>query len=160
MIKQKKVLVLVVLVLLLPVVAYAAEGQPFKALQQQIDELKQQLQNIQLIPGPQGPVGRPVRRVRKDLLVQRGHKVRRVSKDLPGQREHKVRKGSKDLPGQREELNPLAQDLSWAALKLEPSMAKVSIPVLGMNLKSTVSHLVSTQHRVLLVAVAQEGQFR
>jgi hypothetical protein len=57
MLTKKMVLTLAALVLCVPVIAYAAEGQPFKALQQQIDELKQQLQNIQLTPGPQGPAG-------------------------------------------------------------------------------------------------------
>jgi len=32
-------------------------GQPFQALQEQIDELRQQLEAIQLIPGPEGPQG-------------------------------------------------------------------------------------------------------
>jgi hypothetical protein len=39
------------------VVAFGAERQPVKELQQQIDQLKIQLQNIQLTPGPQGPAG-------------------------------------------------------------------------------------------------------
>ena len=53
----KTALVLIFIVLFIPVVAFGAEGQPFKALQEQIDQLKIQLQNIQLIPGPQGPAG-------------------------------------------------------------------------------------------------------
>jgi hypothetical protein len=43
--------------LLVPTVALGAEGQPFKALQDQIDQLKIQLQNIQLTPGPPGATG-------------------------------------------------------------------------------------------------------
>lgn len=53
----KTALVLIFIVLFVPVVAFGAEGQPFKALQEQIDQLKIQLQNIQLTPGPQGPPG-------------------------------------------------------------------------------------------------------
>jgi hypothetical protein len=54
---RKIVLVLLALILWVPAIAYSAEGQPFQALQQQIDDLKQQFQNIQLTPGPQGPAG-------------------------------------------------------------------------------------------------------
>jgi hypothetical protein len=53
----KTALVLIFIVLFIPVVAFGAEGQPFKALQEQIDQLKIQLQNIQLTPGPPGPPG-------------------------------------------------------------------------------------------------------
>jgi len=53
----KTALVLIFVVLFIPMVAFGAEGQPFKALQEQIDQLKVQLQNIQLTPGPQGPAG-------------------------------------------------------------------------------------------------------
>jgi hypothetical protein len=56
---KKAVLVLMVLVLCIPVVAFGAEGQPFQQLQQQIDQLKIQLQNIRLTPGPAGPAGPP-----------------------------------------------------------------------------------------------------
>src|SRR4030042_127030 len=66
MITKKIVLALIALVLWVPA-AYAADvtltpdgkvpGTPFQALQQQIDQLKTQLQNIQLTPGPQGPAG-------------------------------------------------------------------------------------------------------
>jgi len=62
-----KKLLAVLAMLLLPVIAFAADvtltndgkvpGGPFVLLQQQINDLKIQLDNIQLIPGPQGPVG-------------------------------------------------------------------------------------------------------
>jgi hypothetical protein len=54
---KKTVLFLIALVLCIPVIAFAANGQPFQDLQSQIDQLKIQLQNIQLTPGPQGPAG-------------------------------------------------------------------------------------------------------
>jgi len=50
-------LFLIALVLCIPVITFAANGQPFQALQSQIDQLKNTLQNIQLAPGPQGPAG-------------------------------------------------------------------------------------------------------
>ena len=53
----KTALVLIFIVLFVPVVAFGQQGQPFKALQEQIDQLKIQLQNIQLTPGPPGPAG-------------------------------------------------------------------------------------------------------
>jgi hypothetical protein len=60
----KTALVLIFIVLFIPVVVFGAEGQPFKALQEQIDQLKTelqsiqtQLQNIQLTPGPPGATG-------------------------------------------------------------------------------------------------------
>jgi hypothetical protein len=64
---KKTVFFLIFLVLCIPVIAFAADvslrkagvvpGTPFQALQQQIDQLKNQLQNIQLTPGPAGPAG-------------------------------------------------------------------------------------------------------
>ncbi len=54
---KKTVVVLIALVLCTPVITFAANGQPFLDLQSQIDQLKSQLQNIQLTPGPQGPQG-------------------------------------------------------------------------------------------------------
>ena len=65
---RKRILVLaMVFMISLPVIAFAADvtltsdgkvpGTPFQALQQQIDQLKTQLQNIQLTPGPPGPTG-------------------------------------------------------------------------------------------------------
>jgi hypothetical protein len=66
MIAKKIVLTLLALVLCAPLIASAKDkddddkvppGGPFQALQQQINQLKHQLQNIQLIPGPQGPAG-------------------------------------------------------------------------------------------------------
>lgn len=54
---KKTVVVLIALVFCIPVITIAAEGQPFQNLQSQIDQLKTQLQNIQLTPGPQGPQG-------------------------------------------------------------------------------------------------------
>jgi len=64
---KKKGLVLVVLIPCIPIFAFAADvsltpdgknlGKPFEYLQQQIDQLKNDLKNIQLIPGPQGPAG-------------------------------------------------------------------------------------------------------
>lgn len=57
MIAKKLVLILAVLVLCAPVIAFAAEGQPFQALQKQIDQLQQQINNIKLTPGPPGPSG-------------------------------------------------------------------------------------------------------
>ena len=53
----KTALVLILVVLFIPVVVFGAEGQPFKELQKQIDQLKIQLQNIQLTPGPKGDTG-------------------------------------------------------------------------------------------------------
>ena len=53
----KTALVLIFIVLFIPVVALGAQGQPFEALQEQIDQLKIELQNIQLTPGPPGPAG-------------------------------------------------------------------------------------------------------
>ncbi len=52
----KTALVLIFIVLFIPVVAFGAEGQAFKALQEQIDQLKIQLQNIQLIKAAYGQV--------------------------------------------------------------------------------------------------------
>ena len=57
MMARKITLTLVALILFIPVFTYAADepsGKPFQALQQQIDQLKIQLQNIQLTPGPKG----------------------------------------------------------------------------------------------------------
>ena len=57
---RKITLTLVALILFIPVFTYAADepsGKPFQALQQQIDQLKIQLQNIQLTPGPKGDKG-------------------------------------------------------------------------------------------------------
>ena len=64
---EKTVLVLIVLVLCIPVIAFAADvtvtshgkepEQPFQHLQQQIDDLKTQLKNIKRIAGPPGPAG-------------------------------------------------------------------------------------------------------
>jgi len=54
---RKVTLTLVALILCLPVLASAAEGQPFQELQKQIDQLQQQINNIKLMPGPQGPQG-------------------------------------------------------------------------------------------------------
>jgi hypothetical protein len=56
-IMKKIVLALMVLVLCISVNAFAANGTPFQELQRQIDQLKTQLQNIQLTPGPPGPAG-------------------------------------------------------------------------------------------------------
>jgi hypothetical protein len=57
MIAKKLALILAVLVLSAPVIAFAAEGQPFQALQKQIDQLQQQINTIQLTPGPPGQKG-------------------------------------------------------------------------------------------------------
>jgi len=54
---KKRVLFLIALVLCVPVITFAANGQPFQDLQSQIDQLKNMLQNIQLTPGPAGPQG-------------------------------------------------------------------------------------------------------
>jgi hypothetical protein len=61
---MKKTVLFLLLILAFPVVAFGAEGQPFKALQEQINQLntliinlQTQVNNIQLIPGPQGPAG-------------------------------------------------------------------------------------------------------
>ena len=64
---KKTLVVLIALVLCIPVITIAADvsltsdgkvpGSPFQNLQSQIDQLKIQLQNIQLTPGPQGPQG-------------------------------------------------------------------------------------------------------
>jgi hypothetical protein len=57
MIAKKIVFISMALVLWgVPTIVFAA-GAPFDQLQQQIDQLKTQLQNIQRIPGPQGPQG-------------------------------------------------------------------------------------------------------
>jgi hypothetical protein len=54
---KKTLLMLVVLTLCFPVVTFAANGQPFQDLQNQINTLNTLLQNIQLTPGPPGPAG-------------------------------------------------------------------------------------------------------
>jgi hypothetical protein len=57
---MKKIFVLTVALFLIPFYAFAGQvppGTPFQALQEQINQLKIQLQNIQLIPGPPGPAG-------------------------------------------------------------------------------------------------------
>ncbi len=64
---KKKVSVLIVLILCIPVITLAADisltstgqipGAPFQNLQNQINTLSTQLQNIQLTPGPSGPSG-------------------------------------------------------------------------------------------------------
>lgn len=54
---MKKTVLYLLLLLTFPVIAYAAEGQPFKALQEQIDQTNTKLNSIQLTPGPQGPQG-------------------------------------------------------------------------------------------------------
>jgi hypothetical protein len=51
---KKTILVLIALVLFVPGNVFAANGTPFQELQKQIDQLKIQLENIQLIPGPPG----------------------------------------------------------------------------------------------------------
>jgi hypothetical protein len=67
MVTKKIVFTLVAFIMCFPLISYAADvsltsdgkvpSQPFQNLQQQIDQLNLQLQNIQLIPGPQGPMG-------------------------------------------------------------------------------------------------------
>lgn len=59
---KKLILVFAVILLFAPIIIYAqgelnANGQPFQALQKQIDQLKAQLATIQLTPGPPGPAG-------------------------------------------------------------------------------------------------------
>ena len=58
---KKAVLFLVVLLLCMPVIAFPADGRvpgvPFQALQQQIDQVKNDLLTIESTPGPQGPQG-------------------------------------------------------------------------------------------------------
>jgi hypothetical protein len=65
MLTKKIILALVVFVFCVPVIAFAKDkdedkdhrGEPFQALQTQIDQLKTQLRHIRLTPGPQGPAG-------------------------------------------------------------------------------------------------------
>ena len=86
---KKTVLVLIGLVLFIPVVAFGTEGQPFKALQDQIDQLKMQLQNIQLTPGPPG---------QQDQRAQPGQLAQRVQQGQPeqlDQREQQALKGQR-----------------------------------------------------------------
>jgi len=55
---KKIMLVLVALILCVPMSAYSKKGgNPSDTLQQQIDELRLQIEEIQLIPGPPGPQG-------------------------------------------------------------------------------------------------------
>jgi len=54
----KTVLILTALVLCVPPFAYS-QGKQFEDLQQQIDQLKKQLQSIEPKPGPPGPQGPP-----------------------------------------------------------------------------------------------------
>jgi hypothetical protein len=57
---KKIILILISILICLPVLGYAesgTQGKTFEALQQQIDELKQQIEEIQLIPGPKGDTG-------------------------------------------------------------------------------------------------------
>ena len=58
---KKAVLFLAVLLLCMPVIAFPADGRvpgvPFQALQQQIDQVKNDLLSIESTPGPQGPQG-------------------------------------------------------------------------------------------------------
>jgi len=63
---KKTVLLLIGVVIGIPVIAFAANGQPFQDLQNQIQNLQNQvnqlntkLQDIQLTPGPPGPAGPP-----------------------------------------------------------------------------------------------------
>lgn len=57
---QVRFRVLVVIAVLMPVGAMAAsQGQPFKDVQNQINDLQQQMNTIELTPGPQGPQGEP-----------------------------------------------------------------------------------------------------
>jgi hypothetical protein len=60
MTKRKIVLTLTLLILCIPIIAFAqvkAQGVPFQDLQNQINNLQQQINNIKLSPGPAGPVG-------------------------------------------------------------------------------------------------------
>ena len=54
---KKTVVLLIALVLCIPAITFAANGQPFQDLQNQINQLKSMIENIQLTPGPQGPPG-------------------------------------------------------------------------------------------------------
>ncbi len=54
---KKTVVILIALVLWIPIVTFAANGQPFQDLQNQVNQLNTNLQNIERTPGPQGPQG-------------------------------------------------------------------------------------------------------
>ena len=60
MTQRKIVLSLALLILCIPIIAFAqvkAQGVPFQDLQNQINNLQQQINNIKLTPGPTGPAG-------------------------------------------------------------------------------------------------------
>jgi len=67
--KRKLILVCTAMLVCIPLLVCAGDvtltadgkvpGQPFNSLQQQVDELGFDLDNIQLIPGSQGPQGEP-----------------------------------------------------------------------------------------------------
>ena len=93
---KKAVLILVVLVFGIPAIVCAADlkaqGTPFQALQQQIDELRILLNNIP--QGPPGPAGRQ-RQVPQEQQVPR---ERQVPQEQRGQRDQQGRRGLQGQP--------------------------------------------------------------
>lgn len=54
---KKTMSVIIALVLCIPAISFAANGQPFQTLQDEVNQLTTQLNNIQLTPGPPGAAG-------------------------------------------------------------------------------------------------------